>query len=132
MKIIFANNNEFNYTQAYALERDFKNGYTRPSIEICMPAAQLDFNEINSIISDAEIMKTFTLVGDAPVDGEGNVIGLAPIALYEDYTIKGKISLEDDEIIFKMYRLSDMEIENREAKAAIDELLITMGEIINE
>ena len=125
MKIIFANDKEFEYTQAFGLERDFKNGYTRPSIEIHMPIAQTSYNEIESIINDVEIMKSFTLVGDAIVNMDGT-LGETPMNTYTDYTIKGKITVEDDVLTFKMYRLSDIEIENKEAMATIDELLIAM------
>ena len=126
MKIIFSNNKEFEYFNAYALERDFKNGYTRPSIEIYMSIAQTSYNEIEGIINDTEIMKSFTLIGDTPVDEYGMVMGETPMNTYTDYTIKGKISVEDDVLTFKMYRLSDIEIENKEAMATIDELLIAM------
>ena len=125
MNIKFSNNKEFEYTQAFGLERDFKNGYTRPSIEIHMPIAQTSYNEIESIINDVEIMKSFTLVGDAIVNMDGT-LGETPMNTYTDYTIKGKITVEDDVLTFKMYRLSDIEIENKEAMATIDELLIAM------
>lgn len=126
MNIIFSNGKEFEYTQAFGLERDFKDGYTRPSMEIHMPIAQTSYNEIESIINDVEIMKSFTLVGDMPIDENGMVMGEAPMNTYTDYTIKGKITVEDDVLTFKMYRLSDIEIENKEAMATIDELLIAM------
>lgn len=126
MKIIFSNNREFEYTQAFGLERDFKDGYTRPSMEIHMPIAQTSYEEINSIISDAELIKSFTLVGDVPVDENDFVIGEAPTNTYNDYTIKGKVSIEDEILTFKLYKLSDVEIENEQAKQAIDELLIAM------
>lgn len=126
MKIIFSNDKEFEYINAYAIERDFKNGYTRPSIEIHLPIAQTSYNEIEGIINDVETIKSFTLVGDVPVDEDGVVVGEAPTNTYTDYTIKGKISVEDDIITFKLYRLSDVEIENKEAMATIDELLIAM------
>ena len=46
MKIIFANDKEFEYIDAYSLERDFKDGYTRPSLEIRLPIIQTSYNEI--------------------------------------------------------------------------------------
>ena len=125
MKIIFSNDKEFIYTQAFGLEKDFKNGVTRPSIEIHMPIAQTSYNEIESIVNDVEVMKSFTLVGDAIVNMDGT-LGETPMNTYTDYTIKGKITVEDDVLTFKMYKLSDVEIENREAMATIDELLIAM------
>ena len=126
MNIIFSNGKKFEYSQAYGLERDFKDGYTRPSMEIHMPIAQTSYEEINSIISDAELIKSFTLVGDVPVDENDFVIGEAPTNTYNDYTIKGKVSIEDEILTFKLYKLSDVEIENEQAKQAIDELLIAM------
>ena len=126
MNIIFSNGKEFEYSQAYGLERDFKDGYTRPSMEIHMPIAQTSYEEINSIISDAELIKSFTLVGDVPVDENDFVIGEAPTNTYNDYTIKGKVSIEDEILTFKLYKLSDVENENEQAKQAIDELLIAM------
>lgn len=170
MQIKFSNGKTFTYTQAFGLERDFKDGYTRPSLEVIMPLAQTSYNEIESLVSNAEIMKAFTLIGDStpiPVYKEETVInGIAntdgapildangnqatstttqvvkdengnPIVdhydytdpvvnTYEDYTIKGKISVEDGNITFKVYRLSDTEIERNEAVQAVDELLLAM------
>ena len=172
MNIKFSNGKTFTYTQAFGLERDFKEGYTRPSIEVIMPLAQTSYNEIESIISDADVMKSFTLVGDStpiPVykeetlvygivnldgtpildangnqatstttqvvkDENGNPIidhydYIDPVVnTYEDYTIKGKISVEDGNITFKMYKLSDTEIEKNSAVRAVDELLLSMAE----
>lgn len=170
MQIKFNNDKTFTYTQAFGLERDFKDGYTRPSLEITMPIAQTSYNEIESLVSNAEIMKAFTLIGDSTpipvykeetvVNGIVNVDGTPildangnqatstttqvikdengnpvvdhydytdPVVnTYEDYTIKGKISVEDGNITFKVYRLSDTEIERNEAVQAIDELLLAM------
>lgn len=170
MQIKFSNGKTFTYTQAFGLERDFKDGYTRPSIEIHLPISQTSYNEIESLVSNAEIMKAFTLVGDStpiPVykkekvlNGIVNVDGTPildangnqatsistqvvkdengepvvdhyeytdPVVnTYEDYTIKGKISVEDGNITFKVYRLSDTEIERNEAIQAVDELLLAM------
>ena len=170
MQIKFNNGKTFTYTQAFGLVRDFKDGYTRPSLEIIMPIAQTSYNEIESLVSNAEIMKAFTLIGDltaipvykeetvlngivsadgTPVlDANGNQV-TSPhkqivkdendnpiidhyeytdpvVNTYEDYTIKGKISVEDGNITFKVYRLSDMEIERNEAMQAVDELLLAM------
>lgn len=170
MQIKFNNGKTFTYTQAFGLERDFKDGYTRPSLEITMPVAQTSYNEIESLVSNAEIMKAFTLIGDSTpipvykeeivVNGIVNVDGTPildangnqatstttqvvkdengnpvidhyeytdPVVnTYEDYTIKGKISVEDGNITFKVYRLSDAEIERNEAIQAVDELLLAM------
>ena len=170
MNIKFSNGKTFTYTQAFGLDRDFKDGYTRPSLEVIMPLAQTSYNEIESLVSNAEIMKAFTLIGDStpiPVYKEETVLnGIVnadgvpildangnqatsitkqvvtdengnpiidhydytdPVVnTYEDYTIKGKISVEDGNITFKVYRLSDTEIERNEAIQAVDELLLTM------
>lgn len=170
MQIKFSNGKTFTYTQAFGLERDFKDGYTRPSIEVIMPLAQTSYNEIESLVSNAEIMKAFTLIGNStpiPVykeetllygivntdgtpildangnqatstttqvvkDENGNPIidhydYTDPVVnTYEDYTIKGKISVDDGNITFKVYRPSDTEIERNEAVQAVDELLLAM------
>lgn len=170
MQIKFSNGKTFTYTQAFGLERDFKDGYTRPSLEVIMPLAQTSYNEIDSIVSDKAVMQSFTLVGDStpiPVYKEETVLnGIVntdgvpildangnqatsitkqvvtdengnpiidhydytdPVVnTYEDYTIKGKISVEDGNITFKVYRLSDTEIERNEAVQAVDELLLAM------
>ena len=170
MQIKFNNDKTFTYTQAFGLERDFKDGYTRPSLEITMPIAQTSYNEIESLVSNADVMKAFTLIGDSTpipvykeetiVNGIINVDGTPildangnqatstttqvvkdengnpiidhydytdpVINTYEDYTIKGKISVEDGNITFKVYRLSDTEIERNEAVRAVDELLLAM------
>ena len=170
MQIKFNNGKSFTYTQAFGLERDFKDGYTRPSLEVIMPLAQTSYNEIDSIVSDKAVMQSFTLVGGStpiPVykeetllygivntdgtpildangnqatstttqvvkDENGNPIidhydYTDPVVnTYEDYTIKGKISVDDGNITFKVYRLSDTEIERNEAVQAVDELLLAM------
>lgn len=170
MQIKFSNSKTFTYTQAFGLDRDFKDGYTRPSVEVIMPLAQTSYNEIESIISDADVMKSFTLIGDSTpipvykeetvVNGIINVDGThildakgnqatstttqvvkdengnpiidhydytdPVVNTYEDYTIKGKISVDDGNITFKVYRLSDTEIERNEAVQAVDELLLAM------
>lgn len=170
MQIKFNNGKTFTYTQAFGLERDFKDGYTRPSLEVIMPLAQTSYNEIDSIVSDKAVMQSFTLVGDStpiPVykeetllygivntdgtpildangnqatsittqvvkDENGNPIidhynYTDPVVnTYEDYTIKGKINVEDGNITFKVYRLSDAEIERNKAIQAVDELLLAM------
>ena len=172
MQIKFSNGKTFTYTQAFSVDRDFKDGYTRPSVEVIMPLAQTSYNEIESIISDADVMKSFTLVGDEQqipiykevqvenvivnsdgtplvdkkgnavtviskeiaVDGKGNPIidhyeqAEAPTSTYDNYTIVGKISVEDGNITFKMYKLSDTEIEKNSAVRAVDELLLSMVE----
>lgn len=170
MQITFSNGKTFTYTQAFGLERDFKDGYTRPSLEVIMPLAQTSYNEIDSIVSDKAVMQSFMLVGDStpiPVykeetllygivntdgtpildangnqatsittqvvkDENGNPIidhynYTDPVVnTYEDYTIKGKINVEDGNITFKVYRLSDAEIERNKAIQAVDELLLAM------
>ena len=122
MKIIFNHEKEFEYIDAYSLERDFKNGYTRPSLEVNLVA---DYNEIAEIIENIQHIK---LIGNPIINEEGYVVDI-PEAEYIDYSIPGKISVEDGITTFKVYRLSDTEIENREAKQAIDKLLIAMEEI---
>lgn len=130
MIIKFANEKEFEYINAYTLDRDFKDGFTRPSIEVSMYIAQTSYNEIEEILSNETAVGSFMLIGEPePIFNElGEIVGYGevPMSEHKDYTIKGKISIEDGIITFKMYRLSDIEIENRDAKQAIDELLIAM------
>ena len=172
MQIKFSNGKTFTYTQAFSVDRDFKDGYTRLSVEVIMPLAQTSYNEIESIISDADVMKSFTLVGDKRqipiykevqvanalvnsdgtpvVDKKGKAVTViskkivldendnpiidhyeqaeAPTSTYDNYTIVGKISVEDGNITFKMYKLSDTEIERDNAVQAVDELLLSMAE----
>lgn len=85
MKIIFSNNKEFEYTQAFAIEKDHYNGETRPSIEVHLPVAQTSFDEICAIVTDADIMQSFTLVGDAP----------APIPVYMTQEVQKEMTYED-------------------------------------
>lgn len=128
MTVKFKNGKTLEYTIAIAIERDFKNGYTRPSIEISMPIAQTSYEEIESLIN-SEAVQSFTLTGEEThsTDENGNEIIIpAPQNTYTDYTILGRITVEDGIISFKLYKLSDTEIENEQAKQAIDELLIAM------
>ena len=116
MTITFSNGTEMPYTNAFSLERDFKDGYTRPSIEVTVPLSATSFEQINSLMG-----MDFVLVGDA--DEFDNI----PTSEWTGYSIKGKISVDDGNITFKVYRLSETEIERNEAIQAVDELLLTMG-----
>lgn len=115
MKIIFSNGIEMPYIDAFSLERDYKGGYTRPSIEVNIPLSATSFEEIYNLMGT-----DFTLVGDDIFDMDGNFVE-TPTSEWIDYSIKGKISIEDDKITFKCYKLSDSEI-------AIDDLLLMMLE----
>lgn len=66
MNIIFSNEKVFEYTQAFAIEKDHYNGETRQSIEVHIPIAQTSFEEISAIVNNADVMQSFTLVGDTP------------------------------------------------------------------
>ena len=120
MNIIFSNNKVFEYTQAFAIEKDHYNGETRQSIEVHMPIAQTSFEEISAIVNDTDIMQTFTLVGIE--DANGN----RPSNIYEGYVLGDKITVEKGILIFKKYKASEAEMENAELKAAVDTLLIAM------
>ena len=121
MQIKFLNGRNMPYLNAYALERDFKDGYTRPSVKVEIPFSETSFDEINSLMG-----LDFTLIGDETYDENGKVIAVAPTSEWKEYCIKGEIAVNDDVISFKVYRLSDTEIERNEAIQAVDELLIAM------
>lgn len=112
-KIIFASGKELPYINAFSLEKDYKEGYTRPSVEVSIPFAETSFDEINNLAGT-----NFTLVGE-PILDENNEVIETPTSEWNDYSIKGKISVDDNTITFKCYKLSDIEI-------ALDELLISM------
>ena len=120
MNIIFSNDKLFEYTQAFAIEKDHYNGETRPSIEVHLPIAQTSFEEISAIVNDADVMQYFTLVGDADENG------IAPTNTYDGYVFGDKITVENGVLIFKKYKASAAEMENTELKAAVDTLLIAM------
>lgn len=121
MDIKFANGRTLPYLNAYALERDFKDGYTRPSIKVEIPFSETSFDEIQSLMG-----LDFTLTGDETYDENGEVISTAPTSEWKDYSIKGEIAVNDGVISFKVYRLSDTEIERNETIQAVDELLLAM------
>ena len=121
MQIKFSNGKTLQYINAYALERDFKDGYTRPSIKVEIPFSETSFDEIQSLMG-----MDFTLVGDEQFDENGKVIAVAPTSDWKEYSIKGEIAVNDGVISFKVYRLSDTEIERNEAIQAVDELLVAM------
>ena len=125
MKIIFHNEKEFEYTQAFAIEKDYYNGETRPSIEISLPIEQTDFDEISAIVNNADIVQSFMLVGDVPVDENGNE-GTAPVNTYEGYIYGDRITVEKGVLTFKKYKASAAELENIQLKDAVDTLLIAM------
>ena len=117
MQIKFSNGKILPYLNAYSLERDFKDGYTRPSIKVEIPFSETSFDEIQSLMG-----MDFTLTGDE----NGEVISTAPTSEWREYSIKGEIAVNDGVISFKVYRLSDTEIERNEAIQAVDELLLAM------
>ena len=87
MIIKFANEKEFIYSEAYCMEHDFCNqdGITRPSIEIYMPLFQTSYNEIESIISDANLLKSFVLIGNMP----------EPVPVYKTEEVEMMIANEE-------------------------------------
>ena len=120
MQIKFSNGKTLPYLNAFSLERDFKDGYTRPSIKVEIPFSETSFDEINSLMG-----LDFTLIGDEQFDENGKVI-YAPMSEWVGYSIKGEIAVNDGVISFKVYRLSDTEIERNEAIQAVYELLVAM------
>lgn len=121
MQITFSNGKTLQYMNAYALERDFKDGYTRPSVKVEIPFSETSFDEIQSLMG-----MDFTLTGDETYDENGEVISTAPTSEWKEYSIKGEIAVNDGVISFKVYRLSDTEIERNKAIQAVDELLLAM------
>ena len=120
MNIIFSNNKVFEYTDAYAIEKDYYNGETRPSIEVHLPIEQTSFDEISAIVNDADIMQSFVLVGEETEQGN------RPSKIHEGYIFGDKIIVENGVLIFKKYKASPAEMENTELKQAVDTLLIAM------
>lgn len=121
MQIKFSNGKNMPYLNAYSLERDFKDGYTRPSVKVEIPFSETSFDEIQSLMG-----MDFTLTGDETYDENGEVIAVAPTSEWKEYSIKGEIAVNDGVISFKVYRLSDTEIERNEAIQTVDELLLAM------
>lgn len=129
MNIKFANGKEFEYLNAFGLENDYHKGIKRPSLEIHLPVNVISYNQLEEILNDVSNLKEIVLTGDivAQYDKNGEITGyVTPQNIYCDYDIKGKITIDDEEITFKLYKKSDLEIENEEAIATIDELLLAM------
>lgn len=128
MQIKFNNGKTFEYTEAYSLERDFKDGYTRPSLEVYMPHEQTSFNEIYDILN-SEAVSHITLIGETRefTNENGELISDTPTSVYENYDVVGKVAVEDNKISFKLYeQISSMEKERNAAIRAVDELLLAM------
>ena len=128
MQIKFSNGKTFTYTQAFSVDRDFKDGYTRPSVEVIMPLAQTSFDEIYNILN-SEAVNNITLIGDTNswTDENGKTVTNTPTSEYNNYNVVGKITVEDGNISFKLYeQISSMEKERNEAIRAVDELLLAM------
>ena len=140
MIITFSNGTSFEYINAFGLENDYHKGIKRPSLEIHMPANVISYNQLETILKDASNLKEIVLTGDETVvpvysqekDEFGNQIidhyetVTPPVNTYCDYDIKGKITVDDEEITIKLFKKSDLEIENEKALAIIDQLLIAM------
>lgn len=143
MNIKFVNGANFEYVNAFALENDYHKGIKRPSLDIHFPVETVTYTELEEILSDVTNLKEIVLTGDEqtyPVyanelDENGNVISTvidhyetvpAPQNTYVGYDIQGKITIDDETITVKLFKKSDLELENEEAMATIDELLIAM------
>ena len=139
MNIRFINGANFEYSNAFALETDYYKGIKRPSLEIHFPIAVITYAQLEELLSDTANFQKILLTGDTQsypvykdeVDEHGNQVvdhfeEYTPQNLYIGYDIKGKITVDDEEITVKLYKKSDLEIENEEAMAIIDELLIAM------
>lgn len=131
MNIKFANGKNYTYLNAFGLENDYHKGINRPSLEVHLPVNVISYNELEVILSDVNNLKEIVLTGDPqPIyNHETNKVDFydeAPQNAYYDYDIKGKITIDDEEIVFKLYKKSALEIENEEALRTIDELLIAM------
>lgn len=135
MNIEFANGKTFDYVQSYGLENDYRKGIKRPSLEVHMSTAVITYAELEEILSNAANLSTIVLTGNMPVDMDGNVTGEAPQTVWENYDIVGPITVDDDMITFKLFKKSaeeieneELKVENKEAVALIDELLIALEE----
>ena len=91
------------------------------AVKVEIPFSETSFDEIQSLMG-----MDFTLTGEETYDKNGEVISTAPISEWKEYSIKGEIAVNNGVISFKVYRLSDTEIERNEAIQAVDELLLTM------
>lgn len=131
MIIKFANGTNFEYLTAFGLETDYHKGIRRPSLEVYLPVDVITYNELEEILNDVSNLKEIVLTGNPqPLydtkTGEFTGYGEPPVNTYYDYNIKGKITVDDEEITFKLYKKSDLEIENEEAIRIIDELLVAL------
>ena len=131
MNIRFSNGRNFEYGNAFALENDYHKNIKRPSLEIHFPIEVITYAELEEILSNVANLKEIVLTGESqPIynieTGEIKGYSEAPVNTYCDYDIKGKITIDDEIIAIKLFRKSDLELENEEAMATIDELLIAM------
>ena len=121
MNIKFSNGKNYEYIEAFALTNDYHKGIRRPSLEIHFPVNVIGYAELESAMAHtAEIV----LTGNTVVDEKG--VEYTPQNTYSGYDIKGKITVDDEKITVKLFKKSDLELENEEALRVIDELLIAM------
>lgn len=130
MNIKFANNKNYEYISAYGLENDYYKNIKRQSLEVHMSTSVISYAELDEILSDKANLSSILLTGNVPVDMDGNVIGEAHQNTYEYYDIKGKITVDDDEIAFKLFKKSNEEIENEKLKAENEEAIATIDELL--
>ena len=133
MNIKFANNKNYEYISAYGLENDYYKNIKRQSLEVHMSTSVISYAELDEILNDKSNLSSILLTGNVPVDMDGNVIGEAPQNTYIGFNIKGKVTIDDEEIAFKLFSKSIEELENEQLKAEnaeaialIDQLLIAM------
>lgn len=140
MNIKFVNGANFEYVNAFALENDYCKGIKRPSLDIHFSKEVITYNELEEILSDVANLKEIVLTGNEQIypvyaeeldeNGEAIIdhyeVIPAPQNTYVGYDIQGKITIDDEIMTVKLFKKSDVEIENEEAMATIDELLIAM------
>ena len=124
MNIKFNNGISFEYINAYSVEYDYHKGKTRPSLEIHFPVSVISYNELEEIVSDASNLKEIVLTGNTELLETGE--SYTPQNTYNSYNIKGKITVDDERITVKLYKKSDLELENEALINVVDELLIAM------
>lgn len=121
--IKFANGNEYEIIECYNNGKRYINGETRTCRDIVMSDEVIGLDELKEILSSPANLSVIEVYMNVEIDGEQ----VEDTEVLENFVYADEIKDNmKGEIIFTIGEKSALEIENEEAIAIIDELLIAM------
>ena len=125
--IKFAGGREYEIIQCYNNGMRYINGETRNCREIVIADDAVTLGELKEILSDPASLETIEIYVKEEYEADGEMVAFEDTELLENYVYTDEIKDNmKGEITFVIGQKTAVEIENRQAKQAIDQLLIAM------